>query len=173
VTLAVDPAHADGEWIRHAPHRSDLLGRAATPTDGRWQHGAVVPGLYLAQDTATAAAEWYRFLAELGIPPSRAVPHDHHVWRLNLELADLSSARQLASVGLPPPRPGRATWPPYQDVGEALWREGWAGLLAPSAARPDGRIACIFASHWPPEHCTPIRANEITETPPPPQGMTT
>jgi hypothetical protein len=118
-------------------------------------------------------SEWYRFLAELGIPPGRAVPHDHHVWPLNLELADLSSARQLASVGLPPPHPGRATWPPYQDVGEALWREGWAGLLAPSAARPDRRIACIFATSWPPEHCTPIRADEITEPPPPPQGMTT
>jgi len=165
VTLAVGPVHAGSEWTRHAPHRSDLLGRAATPTDGRWQHGAVVPGLYLAEDAATAVAEWYRFLAELGIPPSRAVPHDHHVWRLDLELADLSSTRQLASVGLPPPRPGRATWPPYQDVGEALWREGWAGLLAPSAARPDGRIACIFATHWAPEHCTPIRANEITEPP--------
>jgi hypothetical protein len=36
--------------------------------------------------------------------------------------------------------------------------------------RPNDRI---FASRWPPEHCTPIRANEITETPPPPQGMTT
>ena len=173
MTLALDAVHAGGEWIRHAPHRSDLLGRAATPTDGRWQRGEHVPGLYLAEDTATAVAEWYRFLAELGIPPGRAVPHDHHVWRLDLELADLSSARQLASVGLPPPRPGRVTWPPYQDIGETLWREGWAGLLAPSAARPDGRIACIFASHWPPEHCTPIRANEITETPPPPQGMTT
>ena len=173
MTLAVDPVHAGGEWIRHAPHRSDLLGRAATPTDGRWQHGEHVPGLYLAEDTATAVAEWYRFLAELGIPPSRAVPHDHHVWRLDLELADLTSTRQLASIGLDPPRPGRATWPPYQDIGETLWREGWAGLLAPSASRPDGRIACIFAARWPPEHCTPIRANEITETPPPPQGMTT
>jgi len=158
VALAVDAVHAGGEWIRHAPHRSDLLGRAATPTDGRWQHGEHVPGLYLAEDAATAVAEWYRFLAELGIAPARAVPHDHHLWRLDLELADLSSARQLASAGLPPPRPGRATW---------------AGLIGPSAARPDGRIACIFAARWPPERCTPIRANEINETPPPPQGMTT
>jgi len=85
VTLAVDPVHAGGEWARHAPHRSDLLGRAATPTDGRWQRGEHVPGLYLAEDTATAVAEWYRFLAELGIPPGRAVPHDHHLgdWTSN------------------------------------------------------------------------------------------
>ena len=69
MALAVDAVHAGDEWIRHAPHRSDLLGRPATPTDGRWQHGAVVPGLYLAKDTATAVAEWYRVLAELGIPP--------------------------------------------------------------------------------------------------------
>jgi RES domain-containing protein len=56
----MDPPHA-------APLRPN--GRAATPTDGRWQHGAVVPGLYLAEDTATAVAEWYRLLAELGTPP--------------------------------------------------------------------------------------------------------
>ena len=156
--LSGDGKHAEPATIQRrtadALTHADLLGRAATPTDGRWQHGEHVPGLYLAEDTATAVAEWYRFLAELGIPPSRAVPHDHHVWRLDLELADLSSARQLASVGLKPPRPGRATWPPYQDVGEILWREGWAGLLAPSAARPEGRIACIFATSWPPEHCS-------------------
>ena len=70
----------------------------------------------------TAVAEWYRFLAELGTVPGRAVRHDHHPWRLDLELADLSSERQLASVGLGPPRPGRTTWPPYQDIGERLRR---------------------------------------------------
>ena len=52
MALAVDAVHAGDEWIRHAPHRSDLLGRAATPTDGRWQRGEHVPGLYLAEDTA-------------------------------------------------------------------------------------------------------------------------
>jgi RES domain-containing protein len=164
VTLAIGPVHAGGEWIRHAPHRSDLLGRAATPTDGRWQHGAVVPGLYLAEDTATAVAEWYRFLAGLGIPAGRAVPHDHHVWRLDVELADLTSARQLASVGLKPPRPGRATWPPYQDIGETLWREGWAGLLAPSAARPTDASP---ASSPPPGRPSAARRSAPTRSPSP------
>jgi RES domain-containing protein len=173
VARAIDAVHVSGEWVRHAPHRSDLLGRSAIAADGRWQRGDQVPGLYLADDATTAVAEWYRFLAELGMPPARGVPHDHHVWRLGLDVADLSTARQLAGVGLTPPRPGTATWGAYQELGEMLWRDGWAGLIAPSAARPEGRVVCIFADRWPPEGCTPLRTEEITETPPPPRGMTT
>jgi hypothetical protein len=83
----------DGEWIRHAPHRSSLLGRASEATDGRWQQGDVVRALlYLADEPATTIAEWYRLLAERGLPPGRAIPHDHHVWQLDLQLADLSTA---------------------------------------------------------------------------------
>ena len=42
MALAADAVHVTGEWIRHAPHRSDLLGRSPEPTDGRWQRGEVV-----------------------------------------------------------------------------------------------------------------------------------
>jgi hypothetical protein len=173
VALAVDAVHVSGEWIRHAPHRSDLLGRSAEPTDGRWQRGDVVRGLYLADEPATAIAEWYRRLAEFGLPPTHAIPHDHHVWTLDLEVADLSSGRTLAPLGLELPRPGRRTWPPYQRIGEALWREGWGGLLSRSAARPHALVVCVFASDWPPAGCTPQTAIEITDAPPPPTGMTT
>lgn len=169
----VDAVHVAGEWIRHAPHRSDLLGRAAEPTDGRWQHGEIVRGLYLADEPATAIAEWYRWLAERGLPPTHAIPHDHHVWALDLDLADLRSVRRLRALGLDQPAPGRRTWPPYQALGEALWREGWAGLIARSAARPEAFVACIFADQWPPRGCEPARAMEITDVPAPPAGMTT
>jgi hypothetical protein len=88
--------------------------------------------------------------------------------------ADLSSPERLAAVGLPPPRPSRRTWPAFQDVGDALWRAGWAGLLAPSAARPAAQIVCVFdLGTWPPSGCEPIRSIEIDEAPPPPTGMTT
>jgi len=174
VALDVDATRVVGEWIRHAPHRSSLLGRAAEATDGRWQHGSVVRGLYLADEPATATAEWYRFLAERGLPPARAIPHDHHVWRMRLELADLSTADRLAAVGLALPRPSRRTWPPFQDVGDAIWRAGWAGLLAPSAARPGSLIVCVFdRGQWPPAGCAPVRVDEISDVPAPPTGMTT
>lgn len=65
--MDVDTVAVHGEWIRHAPHRSWLLGRAAEATDGRWQHGEVVRALYLADEPATAIAEWYRLLAERGL----------------------------------------------------------------------------------------------------------
>jgi RES domain-containing protein len=170
----VDTVAVHGEWIRHAPHRSSLLGRAAEPTDGRWQRGEIVRGLYLADERATAIAEWYRLLAERGLPPARAIPHDHHVWELDLQLADLSTPERLALLKLETPQPGRRTWAPFQAVGEQLFRDGFAGILAPSAARPHALISCIFdLGAWPPDGCRPIEAIEITEVPAPPTGMTT
>jgi hypothetical protein len=37
-----------------------------------------------------------------------------------------------------------ADWPAYQAVGERLWKEGYAGALFASAARPAGRALCVF-----------------------------
>lgn len=172
--MDVDAIAVVGEWIRHAPHRSELLGRASESTDGRWQRGTVVRGLYLADEPATSIAEWYRQLAELGLPPERSVPHDHHLWRLEVELANLGDPERLAAVGLTAPQPSRRSWPPFQAIGEELWHAGWPGLLAPSAARPAGLIACIFdTGAWPPAGSTPLRTIEISAVPVPPSGMTT
>ena len=94
--------------------------------------------------------------------------------RVDLHLADLSTSERLARVGLTLPTPGRRTWPPFEAVGEQLFRAGFAGILAPSAARPQGLISCIFdLGAWPPAGCRPVRAIEINEAPPPPTGMTT
>ena len=111
MALDVDPIAISGEWIRHAPHHSDLLGRSADPTDGRWQGRHVVRGLYLADEPDTAVAEWYRYLAERGLPARAAIPHDHHVCRVELTVADLSTTARLAAVDLPRPRPRRRDWP--------------------------------------------------------------
>jgi hypothetical protein len=101
-------------------------------------------------------------LAELGLPAQHSIPHDHHIWTINLQLADLSTSERLAALGLSPPQPSRRAWPRYQQAGEQLWRDGWPGLLAPSAARPGSLIACLFdADSWPPLGCQPIRAIEM------------
>ena len=173
MSLEVDAVKVDGEWIRHAPHRSSLLGRASVPTDGRWQRGENGGALYLADEPETAVAEWYRYLAERGLPPDHAIPHDHHVWSIELEVANLSDTDCLARVGLDRPVPRRRTWSSFQDVGEALAREGWAGLLAPSAARPDHLVLCVFTTGWPPNGCTPLRNIEIVEPPHRPRGLRT
>jgi len=163
-----------GIWIRHTPHDADLLGRGSPPPDGRWQRGLIVSALYLADSAQTATAEWYRSLAERGFSPQDYVPFEHHRWRLGLELADLSTRERLEEVGLDEPRPSRRTWPAFQRVGEQLWREGCAGLLAPSAARPASLVVCVFtAAAWPPSGCVPLDAMTIDVVPPPPPGMTT
>jgi RES domain-containing protein len=171
--LPVRPRSVEGTWIRHVPHGASLLGRADQPSDGRWQRGETVPALYLADTVETATAEWYRSLAEWGLSPQDHIPYDQHRWRLKLTIADLSDPQRLQNVALDPPRPGRHMWPAYQNVGERLWREGWAGLIAPSAASPGSLVTCVFATDWPPAGCTPVDARTVDTVPPPPQGMTT
>ena len=59
------PIVLDGFWVRHARHaRNPLPGR----DPHRWQRGAVVDAPNSADSEATAWAEWFRYLAESGIP---------------------------------------------------------------------------------------------------------
>jgi hypothetical protein len=118
-------------------------------------------------------AEWYRHLAERGLPPLVQLPRD--VWRYRVDpvqVADLTTEGRRARVGLPLPAPGRRTWPPFQEVGETLWREWWPGLLAPSAARPAGRTLCLFVGDALPAE--PLPPPLVVVAPPaPPTGMRT
>ena len=173
--LDVDAVDAAGEWLRHLPHSADPLARPYPPGDNRWQRGAVVDALNLADNETTLWAEWYRHLAERGLPPLRSLPRD--VWRFRvppLRVADLRHDDRLARLGVPLPAPGRRTWPPYQRIGETLAKEGWAGLVAPSAARPVGRVLCLFVVD---PLVTPARPvsppSFVTEPPAPPTEMRT
>ncbi|MHB1774300.1 MAG: hypothetical protein ACYCST_21740, partial [Acidimicrobiales bacterium] len=73
------------------------------------------------------------------------MPRELWTWKVDAEVAALSTPERLAERRLPlPSSPGRHTWPSYQRAGEQLAQEGWAGLVAPSAVKPDGKILCIF-----------------------------
>lgn len=133
-------------------------------------------GFYLAADEQTVWAEWYRALAELGVPPMRQLPRD--LWHFDVRLdrvADLSSDSRLSAVGLPPLIPIRSQWEKFQAVGEALAEAGWPGILYPSAARSEGAGAlCLFRRG---ERMTgvdptgpPVRYDE---PPVPPRGLRT
>ena len=173
--LDVDAVDVAGEWLRHIPHSADPLARPNPPGDNRWQRGAVVDAMYLAKDEETLWAEWYRHLAEHGIPPLQSLPRD--VWRFRmppLPVADLGHADSLARLGLPFPAPGRRSWPPYQRVGETLAKEGWAGLLAPSAARPAGLVLCLFVDDPLVPAAEPVPPPSVVSEPPaPPTEMRT
>ena len=135
----------------------------------------MVDAVYFADEEETLWAEWYRHLAERGIPPLQQLPRD--VWRhrvRTLEVADLSDARRLARVGLRVPTPGRRDWSSYQTVGEMLWREGRHGLLAPSAARPSGLVLCLFVQDPKVLPAQPAgRPSVVAEPPVSPMGMRT
>jgi hypothetical protein len=55
---------------------------------GSGQRAAAVDGLYLADEDGTAIAEWYRLLAERGVPPRFGVPFELHSWEIDVALAD-------------------------------------------------------------------------------------
>lgn len=174
--IDVDPVPARGIWYRHVPHRGSVWWQSDPPPDGRWQHGSVIAGLYLADSRETAWAEWYRRLAELGLRPERQLPRDLWRFRVDLEaIADLSNKARLARVGLSRPRPFQRDWPAFQAVGEELHAEGWKGILAPSAARPEGgRILCLFRHGRTVEGVRPVPPAAIYRRPPvPPTGMRT
>jgi hypothetical protein len=105
----------------------------------------VVEALYFAETEETAWAEWYRYLAEAGLPPHQGLPRDLWRWEISLpRVADLTDDGRLARVGLPPMQPTRLQWPRFQPVGEQLHDAGWPALVSRSAARPEGRVLCVF-----------------------------
>ncbi len=130
--------------------------------------------LYLADTEETAWAEWYRHLAERMIPPLAQMPRELWTWQVGVEVADLSTPERLAEVDLEPPTPGRHSWCAYQQVGERLAKDGWIGLLAPSAARPDGKVLCLFRDQHGVIGAEPLSPpRRINVPPPPPTGLRT
>jgi RES domain-containing protein len=174
VALSVAAAVISGRWVKHTYPGSLPLPEREPPPDNRWQRGEVVDALYLADSNETAWAEWYRHLAERMIPPLAQMPRELWTWRVRVEVADLSTPERLADVGLHPPTPDGGSWPAYQRIGERLPKDGWVGLIAPSAARPAGKVLCLFRNADGVRGAQPIPPpKEITEPPPPPTGLRT
>jgi RES domain-containing protein len=171
----VDGVVVQGTWWRQTPHGGDPLFRADPPSDGRWQRGEIVGALYCADSEETAWAEWYRALAEFAIPPDRQMPRDLWRWEIDTtDVADLSDSDRLAAVSLTPPLPARRTWPAFQEFGERLWQQGCRGVLAPSAARPQHRVLCLFRDAEEVAGATPSRPPlTYRRAPAPPTGITT
>jgi RES domain-containing protein len=174
VALDVTAVTVRGRWFRHTYPGSPAIPQRDPPPDNRWQRGNAVDALYLADSEETVWAEWYRHLAERAIPPLAQMPRELWTWTVDVAVADLSTPDRLASVGLGPAKPDRHEWRAYQEIGEQLASEGWAGLLAASAARPTGTILCLFRTEQTINRATPTAAKRtINEPPPPPTGLYT
>jgi RES domain-containing protein len=173
--LSIGAVDVDGVWWRQLPHGGDPLFRADPPSDGRWQRGDAVGGMYFADNEETVWAEWYRALAEFAIPPDRQMPRDLWRWQFEVDgIADLSTEDALTSLRLTPPHPTRSEWPAFQDVGERLWREGYRGVLAPSASRPSHAVLCLFREMEEIAGADPLRPPmTYRRAPAPPKGLTT
>lgn len=175
MSIDVDLVPISGIWWRQVASGAGLLVRRQPPGSGRWQRGENTEAVYLADSPDTAWAEMYRFLAEAAVPPRAAMPRDLAELSVRLDnVADLSDEKRLARVGLSPPRPSWSEWPEFQRVGEALRKKGAAGLIAPSAARIDGLVLCIFRD----QEVIPgikIRSvqKSIGDAPAPPTGLRT
>jgi RES domain-containing protein len=175
VASRVQRVSVAGSWWRQTPYGSDPLWLASPPSTGRWQHGNKLAAIYLADEEPTAWAEWYRGIAELGLPPTRVMPRDLWRWTIAVnDIADLSTPAKLARLDLPPLRPSRRNWLPFQTVGEQLHSEGYRGVLYPSAARPDRQALCLFREGIVIPGADPVRPPTTHRDPPaPPTGMRT
>jgi RES domain-containing protein len=164
-----------GVWCRHLPHGGDPLRIGEPAADGRWQRGKTVGALYLAEEEETAWAEFYRALAESGLPAEMGLPRD--LWRYEVEvegIVDLSTRAKLAKHGLASPRPTRRDWPAFQRVGAECWRAGAKGILYESAARPGSLALCLFATEQGLPGLAPDPPPKMFNNPPPlPRGMRT
>lgn len=161
-----------GQWWRQVPAGLDPTRRPDPPKGARWQRGEVVDAVYLADSPETAWAEWYRWLAEAGVPPRAGLPRD--LWRVEAEIdgvADLRVTETLEEAGLTAPRPDRSEWPAFQAVGERLHAEGRSAIAAPSAAREGGVVMCVF---WPLAEGVELRWSKeetVAEAPTVPRGL--
>jgi RES domain-containing protein len=134
-----------------------------------------VGALYFADTEDTAWAEWYRALAEFAIPPDRQMPRDLWRWEIDVtDVADLSDVDRLGAVGLSLPQPAQRSWPAFQEIGERLRRNGYRGVLAPSAARPQQQVLCLFRATEEVAGAVALRPPlTYRRAPAPPTGMTT
>ena len=93
------------------PAGADVLDRPPEPADNRWQLGEIVEGLYFADSPETAWAEWYGFLAEVGLPPDRSLPRDLWRWEITLpNVANLTDSERATRCR------GRYLWRPPETV---------------------------------------------------------
>jgi hypothetical protein len=150
-----------GIWYRQIPAGADPLARPPDPPDGRWQRASVIGAIYFADTPETVWAEWYRALAEAAIPPAMALPRD--LWRWEIDLPRVADATRL---DLPPLAPSRRQWPRFQAAGEQVFADGWPALVSPSAARPQGRVLCVFRAARAVPGATPLPPPERVGDPP-------
>lgn len=174
--MNVDETFISGMWWRHIPAGGDVYYQPAEPADNRWQRGEVVEAWYFGDSEDTVWAEWHRALAEAGLPPQQALPRDLWKWEISLpRVADVTDEQRLARLGLPTRlRPTRREWPTFQPLGEALFAAGWPAIICPSAARPEGRVLCVFRTAREVPGVVPLPPPTEIEAPPiVPTGMTT
>lgn len=104
------------------------------------------------------------------------LPRDLWQFVVDLEnVADLTAEGVLASLGIDSLSPSRRQWPATQPIGEAAWRAGASGIVAPSAAHVGGRVLVVFRTRRGKiAGLTPIRPpRRYAELPPLPTGLRT
>ncbi len=69
---------------------------------------------------------------------------------------------------------GQPEWPAFQAFGEPIQREGYRGVLAPSASRPSHLVLCLFRDAENIAGAEPLRPPmTYRRAPAPPTGLTT
>ncbi len=134
------------EAFRHqGPGYDPLSGEGARIQGGRWNPPNSFPVLYLALDSSTAAAEFYRRAEREGRRPQDLLPRRLYHYRVELgAVLDLGTQDKLAQVGLSFVEVSSDDLSRCQVVGEAAHYLGFEGVLAPSATNAGQNLAVFF-----------------------------
>jgi RES domain-containing protein len=131
-----------------------VAGIGSLLTGGRWTPPGAFRAVYASRDEVTALDEAWQQNLRLGVPTWMALPLVVTALEVDLQpILDLTDGRVRRVLCVSGVRMLAEPWWAFQDRGEealtqALGRlardQGFAGLLAPSAARRDGANAVVF-----------------------------
>lgn len=140
--------------VRRANVQDLVAGIGSQLTGGRWTPPGAFPAVYASRDDATAMDEAKQHNLRLGVAPHMALPLVTTALEIDLErVLDLTDGRVRQALRVSRTRMVTERWWQIQDRGQEaltqaigrLARElGFAGLLAPSAARRAGTNVVLF-----------------------------
>ena len=151
-------------WRHTAPNRDPMSGAGARAVGGRWNPRGLFPTVYLALPLACCLAEADRMAQSQQVTTADLIDAGRTLHTLEIRdvnLLDLRLPARLDAVGLEPADVRDDDWAPCQQVGQAAWFLGRAGIIAASATG-GGDVVALFEQRLHPGQVTVTDSSPLT-----------